>query len=161
MIAQFKNFKVLGITRDFNVCDCCGKEDLIKTVAILDVTYGVVSHFGTTCAASIDKYDTLEAAKLAKKDIQAEVRRFDDRDKQAGISAYGTLRRELKASGIIMDWDNSEAFKTAVKFRKEEILAKWTADEERREFFKNNPEAWEKEMEKTRKAFEAIRNKAA
>lgn len=161
MIAQFKNFKVLGISRDFNVCECCGKEDLAKTVAILDLTYGVVSYFGTTCAASIDKYDTLEAAKMAKKDIQAEVRKFDDTDKRATVSAYGTLRRELKASGIIMDWDNSEAFLTACKFRKEEILTKWEQEAKRAEFLKNNPDAAAKEAEETKNMWDNFRNQTA
>lgn len=164
MIAQFKNFKVLGISRDFNQCECCGKSDLTKTVAILDVNSGVTCYFGTTCAASIDKYDTLEAAKMAKKDIQAEIRKFDDKDKQAGVFATGSLRREMKANGIIVDQD-SQSFKDAYKVRKAEILAKWELEEknkiERIEFLKNNPEAAAKESEEIKKMWDSIRNKVA
>lgn len=40
--------KVLGITDSVNTCDCCGKKNLARTVAI-DID-GEVVYYGTTCA---------------------------------------------------------------------------------------------------------------
>ena len=47
----FKNspFTLLGIVDDVTTCDCCGKKNLKRTVA-LDKD-GDVFHYGTTCAA--------------------------------------------------------------------------------------------------------------
>lgn len=78
MSYELKEIKLMGYTTDFNVCDCCGKENLRGTIAILDLTHEVVLHFGTTCAAKADKYDTLDAYKKAKKEINAEVRKVED-----------------------------------------------------------------------------------
>ena len=75
---SLKQIKVLGYTTDFNQCECCGKSNLVGTVSILDLTYNVVLHFGTTCAAKADKYDSLEAAKTAKKEITKASQRFND-----------------------------------------------------------------------------------
>lgn len=88
-----KKIKVLGITNDFNKCDCCGKENLSKTVAILDIEMGVVMHFGTTCAAMADKYDTLEAAAEAKKEIKKVVYTHSQRMKDALRFAFSTLSK--------------------------------------------------------------------
>lgn len=41
--------KVLGIVDDVNTCDCCGKKDLKRTVA-LEASSGDVVYYGTTCA---------------------------------------------------------------------------------------------------------------
>lgn len=76
MINDLKNYKVLGYTTDFNVCECCGKQDLKGTVSMLHIDSEVVCHFGTTCAAAIEKYDTLEAATKAKKDVNKVVNEF-------------------------------------------------------------------------------------
>jgi len=77
-IYELKEIKIIGYTTDFNVCDCCGKENLKGTVAILDLTHEVVLHFGTTCAVKVDKYDTLDAFNKAKKEINAEVRKVEN-----------------------------------------------------------------------------------
>lgn len=66
---DFRQIKVMGYTTDFNKCDCCGKENLKGTVSILHLASGVVGHYGTVCAAAAEKYDTLDAAKQAKKDV--------------------------------------------------------------------------------------------
>jgi hypothetical protein len=69
VLKEFKQIKVMGYTTDFNRCDCCGKENLKGAVSILHLESGVVCHYGTTCAAAAEKYDTLEASKQAKKDV--------------------------------------------------------------------------------------------
>lgn len=78
-----KRFQVLGITRDYNSCDCCGKLNLTKTVAILDTQFNTVSHFGISCAVKADKYDSIETANQIKKEIQSADRYF----KQVRIAA--------------------------------------------------------------------------
>lgn len=77
-INDFKQIKVLGYTTDFNKCDCCGKENLKGTVSILHLASGVVGHYGTTCAAAAEKYDTLDAAKQAKKDVAKVVNKYKE-----------------------------------------------------------------------------------
>lgn len=74
---ELKEIKLLGYTTDFNVCDCCGKENLRGTIAIMDLTHEVVLHFGTTCAVKADKYDTLEAYNKAKKEINSAIRNIE------------------------------------------------------------------------------------
>jgi hypothetical protein len=101
---SFKKIQVLGITTDFNSCDCCGKENLKKTVTILDLSSGIEGHFGVVCAAAIDKYDTLDAAKEAKKEISKAVRKHDDKIQSAHRLAYNTLR---KVFGVVRIADNA------------------------------------------------------
>jgi hypothetical protein len=90
---NFKKMQVLGLTTDFTACDCCGKENLSKTVAILDLASGVTAHFGVVCAASIDKYDTLDAAKEAKKEVSKVVRKYNDLVKDAHRVAYNACKK--------------------------------------------------------------------
>ncbi len=78
MSYDLKNFKVLGYTTDFGQCECCGKDNLKGTISILDLNSDVVLHFGTTCAAREDKYDTYEAFQKAKKDVRKSVSTFND-----------------------------------------------------------------------------------
>lgn len=68
---SLKKFKVMGYNDDFTQCECCGKSDLKGTVHILDLENGIVLHFGTTCAAKADKYDSLEAAEKARVKIRS------------------------------------------------------------------------------------------
>ena len=71
MSYELKQIKILGYTTDYNVCDCCGKENLKGTITILDLIYDTVLHFGTTCAVSADKYDSLAALNEAKKSVNS------------------------------------------------------------------------------------------
>lgn len=91
---EFKKIKVLGVTTDFNTCECCGKTDLAKTVSILDLNSEVILHFGIVCASKAEKFDNLESAKMAKKEIDKAVRTFNERIKQAGITAFRILSKK-------------------------------------------------------------------
>lgn len=82
---ELKDIKLLGYTTDFNSCDCCGKTNLRGTITILDLTHGSVFHFGTTCAIKADKYDSLDAALKAKKEILAEVRSIEKIKREAWV----------------------------------------------------------------------------
>jgi hypothetical protein len=100
---QLKKIKVLGISTDFNQCECCGKQDLAKTVTILDLDSGVELHFGVVCAAKANKYDSLEAMREAKKEISREVRKHADKIQHAHRITF----RELKeAYGVEFFYDD-------------------------------------------------------
>lgn len=43
-------FKLLGIVDEVTTCDCCGKKNLARTVA-LETEGGDVVYYGTTCAS--------------------------------------------------------------------------------------------------------------
>lgn len=95
MSYDLKNIKVLGYTTDFQQCECCGKDNLNGTVSILDLNSDVVLHFGTTCAAKADKYDTLEAFNKAKKEINSTVRQYKETVQFAGSVAIKILRKQF------------------------------------------------------------------
>jgi predicted metal-binding protein len=71
MSYELKTIKVLNYNTDFNFCECCGKKDLKGTYTILNLQTDDIFHFGSTCALKADKYDTLEAFKAAKKEINS------------------------------------------------------------------------------------------
>lgn len=83
MSYDLKEIKVLGYTTDFNVCDCCGKENLKGTISILDLSHDTIVHFGTTCAVKADKYDTLDAFNKAKKEINSVKREVEESKRYA------------------------------------------------------------------------------
>lgn len=49
-------YQVKGITEDITTCDCCGRQDLMRTVCIsildADGNHEAFTHYGTGCAAS-------------------------------------------------------------------------------------------------------------
>jgi hypothetical protein len=53
--ATARQFKILGICDNVNACDCCGKTELQKTVAIENCETGSIGYFGTTCAMQPSK----------------------------------------------------------------------------------------------------------
>ena len=93
-IKDFKQIKVLGYTTDFNKCECCGKENLKGTVSILHIESEVICHYGTTCAAAAEKYDTLDAAKQAKKDVNKAVNTYKDLARFGWGIAWKMLRKK-------------------------------------------------------------------
>ena len=50
MTFEASKFKLLGIVDEVTVCDCCGKKNLARTVA-LETEGGETVYYGTTCAA--------------------------------------------------------------------------------------------------------------
>lgn len=63
--ATARQFKILGICDDVNACDCCGKSDLQKTVAIENCETGAIGYFGTTCAMQPSKCFGFEKKEMA------------------------------------------------------------------------------------------------
>jgi hypothetical protein len=61
-----RQFRILGITDNINSCDCCGKQNLQKTVAIENCETGETGHFGTTCAMQPSKCFGFEKSEMAR-----------------------------------------------------------------------------------------------
>lgn len=45
--------RIIGVNSDKDECSCCGKQNLSKVVWIENTESGLISHYGTTCAAYI------------------------------------------------------------------------------------------------------------
>ncbi len=58
--------EIRGITDSVSTCDCCGKTNLKRTVAI-ETESGEILHYGTSCAASYLKVPGSYSAKTAEK----------------------------------------------------------------------------------------------
>lgn len=61
-------WKVLGVTEDKNVCECCGKPNLKKTVALENESSGEIKYMGVDCAskAMIGKKNKATADRIWK-----------------------------------------------------------------------------------------------
>lgn len=70
--------KFLGTCDDVTTCDCCGKKNLKRTVA-LSIDDGEAVYYGVTCAA--------RALKLDAKVVRSETKRADDERHQAKMRA--------------------------------------------------------------------------
>lgn len=68
---SLKKIKVIGVSMSVTTCECCGKEDLAKTIKLEDLESGLVMHFGSTCAYKANKFDTAAAAAKAEKEVKS------------------------------------------------------------------------------------------
>lgn len=59
-------FKIIGITDETTVCECCGKSNLKKVVVLENVETGEIVRYGVDCAAKA------RGTKTAKKEIEFE-----------------------------------------------------------------------------------------
>ena len=59
-----KTYKVIGISKDIQKCDCCGKEDIKKTVVMENMNDGTINYFGTTCATKINGFSYTKLNKV-------------------------------------------------------------------------------------------------
>jgi len=75
--------RIVGITDEVSTCDCCGKNDLKRAVA-LEGEEGEVVFFGTTCTAIALGRDAKEVRKESKKaqDRRDEARRAAEQAKR-------------------------------------------------------------------------------
>jgi hypothetical protein len=60
-----KKFTIQGITDEVDTCECCGRKNLKRTVALAD-EHGLVTFFGTECAAQALKLPAADVRKGAK-----------------------------------------------------------------------------------------------
>ena len=101
-----KQFRILGLVDWKNECDCCGKENLKKTVALENNETGEVVYYGTTCAAAANKYRFETEAKKVKSEITRIVKRRADLVNFSFLSAA----RSLKEEGIqAIEWVDNKA----------------------------------------------------
>ena len=85
-----RQFKILGICDNMNSCDCCGKTDLQKTVAIENCETGSIGYFGTSCAMQPSKCFGFE-----KREINSALSHF----KAKSIAYYSKVSRIYKERG--------------------------------------------------------------
>lgn len=85
-------FTIRGITDEVGTCDCCGRNDLKRAVALEDEG-GEVVYYGTTCAALAMNRSTADVRKESRKAQQAK----DD-------EAMAELRRRRDAE--FADWQS-------------------------------------------------------
>ena len=64
--AHARQFKILAIVDDVTSCECCGKSDLARTVAIENAENGEIKYFGTTCALKPAKGFGFEKKEMSK-----------------------------------------------------------------------------------------------
>ena len=64
--AAFPVHSVLGTCDDVSSCDCCGRQNLKRTVALHNSVTGEDVFFGTTCAARALKWTTKEVRSAVK-----------------------------------------------------------------------------------------------
>lgn len=84
-------FKIIAVVDDVNSCECCGKTDLQRTVAIEDLTSGEIKYFGTSCALQPVKGFGIE-----KKEIAKEIKLLEEKQRTAKREAeYLTTKRRL------------------------------------------------------------------
>lgn len=75
-------FTVAGITDEVDTCECCGRTDLKRAVALQDRDSGEVTFFGVVCAAralAIDAGDVLPLAKDAQRRVERQKQAERDR----------------------------------------------------------------------------------
>ena len=65
-MSNTSNLKIVGVTADVSTCDCCGREDLKRAVA-LENGDGAVVYFGTSCAAQALQWTDKAVTAAAKK----------------------------------------------------------------------------------------------
>ena len=65
-----RKYTVLGMTDERTSCDCCGKINLKKTVAMNDNETGTVVYFGVVCATDAKKYKNQSEIDIAKAAIK-------------------------------------------------------------------------------------------
>lgn len=103
-------YKILGIDDSINSCDCCGKQGLQKTVAILNLETGEIGHFGSTCAMrpsscfGLEKSDmskAISAYKARQATINAGARKLY-RQRGGRIETIDT--RDIKCQGGTIEW---------------------------------------------------------
>lgn len=80
--AKGAEMQAMGITDEVTTCDCCGRENLKRTVAMGDAG-GLVGYYGTDCAA--------KATGRPAKDIRTEAKAADEAARRAKMAAEGSI----------------------------------------------------------------------
>ena len=115
---ELSQVKFLGISDEQDVCDCCGRKGLKRTVALHVIATGQDVFFGTTCAA--------RALSIGAKEVKAAAEAADRSRIDAKRAEYA---RQLKAEDErFQTWLNIAVPSLADnRFRQLEALGGWTA----------------------------------
>lgn len=63
-MTQTTAFKIIGITDETHICECCGKKNLKKVVVMENIATGAIVRYGTDCAS--------KTMKVKKNDVEFE-----------------------------------------------------------------------------------------
>ena len=131
-VLDLKKIKLMGYTTDYNSCDCCGKENLKGTISVLLIEQNIVAHLGTTCAATANKYDTLNTVREIKKMVREAVKNYNDKEMQnkidlAKLEYEATRERKIfkEHRSNFSDWrsmSNEDINKSNELFKKAEMV---------------------------------------
>lgn len=92
-MTQTITFKIIGITDETTVCECCGKSNLKKVVVMENIDTGEIVRYGVDCAARArgngNKFNTKEAKKAI--DFEYEMRVMVKRWMDKGLSAENVV----------------------------------------------------------------------
>lgn len=107
-VPTFSRYTYLGTSDEVTTCDCCGKSDLKRTVAIMDDERGESLYFGTTCAARALKVQVAEV----KRGTAAADRAREEAARVAREAAYRAETERWRAylvarTGGIKDWSGT------------------------------------------------------
>ena len=100
-------YTVLGITDERTSCDCCGRIDLKKTVAMNDNETGEIVYFGTSCATSSKKYTSKDEITIVKADIKTAKSKVSEKFNQLGYE------RDERAISLLIEFENTRAYETS------------------------------------------------
>ena len=97
-----------GTTDEVTACDCCGRTDLKKTVAVTDLDENETRYFGTSCVAKMLKVTSAEVRANAKRadDEKAKAARLAERAKQDELNRRW-IAFLIEATGGIYDWGHA------------------------------------------------------
>jgi hypothetical protein len=98
-------YSVIGTTDERNQCDCCGRSDLKRVVAMDDHEAGIVVYFGTTCAAKMARVPVkvLRGMVSAEEERQRKAEQAERARRDAEKSAAWDAHL-IRMTGGIMDW---------------------------------------------------------
>jgi len=98
-------YRFLGTCDNVNHCDCCGRTNLKRTVALNNTETGEDVYFGTSCAARALKMD-VKAVKAAAKSADDERKAVERAERQAAAAAETERWTNflIKATGGINDY---------------------------------------------------------
>lgn len=107
-------YKILGATNDVTVCNCCGRENLKKTV-VLDDYEGNVKYFGETCAAKAMQMKSPAFKKIMTSELKERVQNkeafianhpitIEIREETNELNKMGMPFKERKEKGYLKKW---------------------------------------------------------
>ena len=102
-------FEYLGTTDEHTACECCGKVDLKRTVAIRDLDSGADRFFGTACAARALRVQIAEVRKGTEAADKAR-RETAERTRRAAADARAQVERAAFRAWVVAKTGDAAMF---------------------------------------------------